>query len=59
VTVYANTVLPLRAGEFVRRTWPAVKDQPAVTTTIILERLLDLVNGADVFGAFAPPSIPA
>jgi len=51
----ANTVLPLRAGEFVRPYLLARSEGlgvPAVTTTIILERLLDLVTVLTFFGAF-------
>jgi len=51
----ANTVLPLRAGEFVRPFLLARSEGlgvAAVTTTIILERLLDLVTVLTFFGAF-------
>jgi uncharacterized protein (TIRG00374 family) len=51
----ANTVLPLRAGEFVRPYLLARREGlsiPAVTTTIILERLLDLATVLVLFGVF-------
>ncbi len=51
----ANTILPLRAGEFVRPYLLARSEGlnvAAVTTTIILERLLDLVTVLTLFGVF-------
>lgn len=58
----ANTVLPLRAGELVRPYLLARSEGlsvPAATTTILLERLLDLVTVLALFGVFlaffAPP----
>jgi glycosyltransferase 2 family protein len=51
----ANTVLPARAGEFVRPYLLARSEGlsvPATTTTIILERLLDFVTVLALFGTF-------
>jgi uncharacterized membrane protein YbhN (UPF0104 family) len=51
----ANTVLPARVGEFVRPYLLARSENlsvPAAITTIILERLLDLVTVLAMFGAF-------
>jgi uncharacterized protein (TIRG00374 family) len=51
----ANTLLPLRAGEFVRPYLLARSEGlsvPATFTTIILERLLDLVTVLALFGVF-------
>jgi uncharacterized membrane protein YbhN (UPF0104 family) len=51
----ANTVLPLRAGEFVRPYLLARREGlsvPATFTTIILERLLDFVTVLTLFGMF-------
>jgi uncharacterized membrane protein YbhN (UPF0104 family) len=51
----ANTLLPLRAGEFVRPYLLARSEAlsiPATFTTIILERLLDFVTVLALFGLF-------
>jgi uncharacterized membrane protein YbhN (UPF0104 family) len=51
----ANTVLPLRAGEFIRPYLLARRESlsvPATVTTILLERLLDLATVLTLFGLF-------